>query len=808
MATSSNFTLFTNDSGSASGPTSYVQDEFPDVTLPATSNGTLTSSATTNPWGLNWGNDDVPKYGPKTLWIKDFVLITDRSKWINNRPTYQVIWNENFPAVQAYISGDAQLITSQFDQRGAWIKLPSDLFGLMGVVRRVQFIVNDSTNASATGQITVDGVAGNTIDFSGASSDSYTTRNNKFSAFVHAAANASYDLHHYQLNPVQGQAQGLQIVGVVVYFENATNNVDLFPGVSYVNKSRITTTVGSSLGVPALGSSLGGVATIYKTQSNSYAYSNLGTTMIQSLGVGTNGTGTVNVSTGTGSSFPIGSGVIGVFGTSAYVGSVTAVSTDALTVTPNLYIGVSGLFYKTWQSGPTYAINASFNILSQTIGYTAFGGFSNVYLEPQGNYYIFGSNVGVTDMTGVLGITLASSAFTKCMTFAGASGFLQVDGYFSAAEVEFIGSAYGAVNGVLAATFSVNGVPSYSQNQGATSIFKQTVFTDAGPGWNSFNIAPSASFAGMAISKINLYTKSKDNGVTYGLLGSLEALQTQTQRSALNASLMTLGTYRRYHSDQMYFKGHYVKTLGASFAGGAMYVGASSNSSMRLEFFGKSWAILGTAGTGTTVTIDGVGVASPFNALQSVATEGFHTVLVTQAASTTTVIQALDVMRTYGEMKNYQTIAPNQVFTLTTQSPELPAEIRVNGATTTSGNFITHFANTTKLVGSMMWVSDTALGDSATITEPGLYSIYYQDNFDSLTNAIGISVNSTQLSTSPATANGVIIFTFMNVVQKAIAVTVPSIYLNKGDVVRAHADQTTRGAGSNTYFFITKLRSF
>jgi hypothetical protein len=31
-----NFTLFTNDQGSAAGPTDYVKDVFKDVSLPAT----------------------------------------------------------------------------------------------------------------------------------------------------------------------------------------------------------------------------------------------------------------------------------------------------------------------------------------------------------------------------------------------------------------------------------------------------------------------------------------------------------------------------------------------------------------------------------------------------------------------------------------------------------------------------------------------------------------------------------------------------------------------------------------------------
>ena len=96
-------TLFTSESTTASaGAGQYVQDVFRDVVLPATNNTGLTNSSTTNPIGALVGDCDVPRYGAKTLYIKDVVLIEDRSKWVAGAPTYRIIWTENFPAVVGY----------------------------------------------------------------------------------------------------------------------------------------------------------------------------------------------------------------------------------------------------------------------------------------------------------------------------------------------------------------------------------------------------------------------------------------------------------------------------------------------------------------------------------------------------------------------------------------------------------------------------------------------------------------------------------------------------------------------------------
>src|SRR5579862_3644751 len=92
----------TGTSGGGTSSGSYVQDMFSDTSLPATNNANFTSNVSVNPFGKFFNDNDSPKYGAKTLYIKDAQLIDDRRLWINNQPTYQLIFTESAPYLFAY----------------------------------------------------------------------------------------------------------------------------------------------------------------------------------------------------------------------------------------------------------------------------------------------------------------------------------------------------------------------------------------------------------------------------------------------------------------------------------------------------------------------------------------------------------------------------------------------------------------------------------------------------------------------------------------------------------------------------------
>lgn len=166
MGSNGNITLFTSDGSSTAGAADYVSDVFSDVSLPATNNTSLTSTASTNPLSDSFANSDAAQYGVKTLWIKDMVLIDDRTKWVSNKPTYRVLFSENFPAIKAYAFGNV-VVAKKIGQDAITCRSIADGMGVNGKVRRVTWIVAASTSATATAQLALDGANTTTIDFSG-----------------------------------------------------------------------------------------------------------------------------------------------------------------------------------------------------------------------------------------------------------------------------------------------------------------------------------------------------------------------------------------------------------------------------------------------------------------------------------------------------------------------------------------------------------------------------------------------------------------------------------------------------------------
>lgn len=631
----SNFTLFTNDSGAAGGAVDYIKDVFSDVSLQASNNTGLTDSATTNPLGQFFGNTDASLYGVKTLWIKDAVLISDRTKWISNKPTYRVIWTESFPAVKGYLFGNVSS-SAQSGLSGFTLRDVADGFGVGGKIRRLTWIVDGNTSATATAQQVLDGSNTTTIDFSGIiSGDAPVYRQ-------HAASNESNDLHDYRLTSLQ--ASTLKVLGVQVYFENTGANIQQDPGVTYVDKSKVSTTAGATFALPAMGSSLGGRSIIKKTSSSGYALSSQYSQSVLSIAQGSSGTNLVTVTTGHGASFPAGTGFVVAQGSSMYVGMVQSVSTDTLTVGPTLGFGLSNAIYSMWKAGSTHVISASLMQMTGSLD-LSFCGTTYQLLDSCGRYGAWASNMGATTVDGV-----------NSSVFLGASGFINVGGYFNAAEVELVGGA------IHSATMCIDGIPAWSFNAGISGVIKQTLFTDGGPGWHNVSIQAGASMGAIGFAKLNVYNRKNDVGSSVGLLSGFDTLQAYTDRTSINSTMMALGAYRRVFADQLPLKGSWVRGATYTAAGGANFYGSSTNSILSYEYYGKNFAIIGTAASAATMTIDGVGTANTFNAMTTVASEGFHKVVYTVGSGATAQIQAFDYTRSQGEIESAQVVLESQTM--------------------------------------------------------------------------------------------------------------------------------------------------
>ncbi len=633
--------LFTNDSGAGSGTSSYVIDTLPDYTFSPSNNTGFSSTVSNNPLNNSYANTDLPQYGAKTLFIKDLVFVNDRSKWIQGKTTYQIIFTENFPQIQAYAFGNVQLNNTN-GQGSVLVKTIGDGVSINGVIRQVAFILQPNTAATATAQVVVDNANEGTVDFSSYTSAAPTAPStNVFAAYLHNSTQESYNIHDIRLTALQ--ASTLNVAGIIPYFQNTGSNLDQFPGTSYVNKTKVTTSVGATLNVPSFGSSLGGNFCMYKTQFAGYTMSAISATTIASTASGSSGTNLVNMAVGTGASLVAGYGMVISQGSSTYVGSITSISTDTLTMGNTLGFDVSATstIYTAWKAGSTLAINASLMTMAYSVDISRMSqvsGFSATIFDPKGLYALWGNNIGFTTVDG-----------NQCGVFLGASGFMQMDGYFSAAEIETIG------NGIFAATLSVNGFASWSQSAGQTGVVKKTVFTDAGPGWNSFNIGCGTSMGLLGIQRINLYQRSRDIGVSYGAIADFDIPQTYTNRDAINASLMALGGVRRVYADQLYFKNTWLRGQTWTVPGGVYYQGASTNGSLSFQYYGTNFGIIGTLSAGSTLTLDGIGYTLTANTMQSVATLGFHTVVYTGG---TAVISAIDYLQPIVKSKVDLTLSP------------------------------------------------------------------------------------------------------------------------------------------------------
>jgi len=654
--------MFSSDSTSA-GSAAFTQDVFSDVTDTPSTNSGFSSTFSNNPLNNLYGNDDFPRFGPKTLWIKDLVLVQNKAFWINGEPTYNIVWHEPFPSAQGYVYGNFQLIRQGL-QTFIQIRTPNDGFGVGGVFARCMFMMIGNTAAAgnATGTVFVDGVSNSTsVDWSNMSvgpASINTTQNPQttpmYAASVHAGANETYNIHDFRLTANQGGGV-FTIAGVVVYSENSTLSIDQFPGLTYNNKTQAKTSVNATLPLPTFGTSLGGRSVIYKTITAGYSTSTLGVSTINSIAQGNISTSILNVTTGDGSKFTAGQGIITASnsGATPYIGVIQSISTDALTVYPQLPFGVSSAIYTYFKAGQSLAINASLNILSYT--YLGSDLSTMPFIDGYQKYCVWGNNVA--------GVTLLDNS--NAMVFTSAAGFVQCEGYFSAAEIEWAGMSFA----VLSGTMIVNGLPVFSHNNiGFTGVLKKTVFMDAGPGWNNFAFFPGSSHINVGLTKINMYRRAHDLSPTFGILAAYDTLQAFIPHNT-NATFIPPGIFQRVFGDALLFKGPWVRAVGATMPGGIGYFGATTTCTLNFQYYGDRMAVVtGSsigAGGSLTFAIDSganLGATSMNTVIMpagSNASLTFHSVsLVVQGG--TVLISAIDFFRPQGEMSNIQTFSPVQ----------------------------------------------------------------------------------------------------------------------------------------------------
>lgn len=716
MSQSGNFTLFKSDSVTGSGAIDYVKDVFPDVTLAASDNTGLTDNSLTNPLGGFFANNDATLFGAKKLLIKDIVLIKDTTKWVGNEPTYQIIWDQSFPEISGYVFGTVRLDAKAGQNEVNFLSAGNGI-GVTGKVRRVALLVENAVLTAGSANVFVDGVNTTAISFGNDNQFDSSLLGTigpaptaKYSAFVQGAANLTNDLHDVRF--VSVQVGTLRVVGVIVYFENTGVNIEINRGTTYVDKTKAVSPAGATLPIPTLGSSLGGVFITQKSTAAAYSTYARSASTFGSLATGASGSNLVTVTTGDGVNFSSGNGIVIGSGVSNYVGSILSVSTDTLTVAPAPQIALAGVpIYSAWKSSPTLAIGASFYQQVDRVRFDRSFGVTISLLNTQNNYCIWGNNFGVTQTMS--GDQTYGNNYGR---FLGASGYLQIDGYFSAVEAEWF-----SPGGIMNHSVFPNGAVGYSLNFGFSGIVKQTLIGEAGPGWNSVVITPGTSIGvTIGLMAINIYRRLQNNGATLGVLASIDTLQSFTDRTAVNASLIALGTFKRVYADEVYLKGAWDRQYSATSPNRVRMVGAGTSVGFEMSYYGKNTAIVGTVGTATgNLSIDGVSTALTFNVTKTVASEGFHTVAYANTGNTI-ILEAIDFSRSYGDVTQ---ISPGITSPLATYSGEI--WMRGYSGEGSSQTGVSRFQQVEKYQGQAITFKDSVgNGSEFYANVPGIYSVF------------------------------------------------------------------------------------
>lgn len=115
---------------------------------------------------------------------------------------------------------------------------------------------------------------------------------------------------------------------------------------------------------------------------------------------------------------------------------------------------------------------------------------------------------------------------------------------------------------------------------------------------------------------------------------------------------------------------------------------------------------------------------------------------------------------------------------------------------------IRRFTTIQKNTGSDITLTQSATdGDSMTINKTGTYLVYYQDFHTSANSNMGISINSTELTTSIATVTAANVLARFTNGASVPGCTSVVAYLLAGDVLRAHTDGSAAATGATDTMF-------
>lgn len=710
---------------SSTSQNSYLNNSFQDYSLPATENVGLSSTISTNPMGAYFADDDSSKYFVKTLWVKDMVLQEDRSLWFNGGRTYNVQFTQDFSGVVAFAAGSISLNNSI---NGKTVKLngTASSFSVSGNILRASFIIKPKViGIPASIPYLVDNAITTTVQYTGFSDEdggtvigslgAYNFINDQNKYFlVDDGSTQSNDIHTYTIKSI-GDAtaadESVEILGVVLYMSSDPVNVHVNPGNTYINKNLVSTNTGVSLALPALGSSffhLGAKTTYYKTSGGTDTASTYQVPLLQTVATGLSGQNTLTVSTGTGASYPKGTGVVIQAGTSFIYQIVTARSTDTLTVSAShpftftsatltksffaftggsfplgytLAVAGSSQYYLaySWNAAQTYGASswASNQVIFPNAGGTGFQGYTAIngtttafgtslmpyqaYYDPENRYAIL-PYVGVTQG----GMAQVNGIF-------GWQGLLGVRGDFQAIELEYYISTSminfaAAIDGLeadISGAINSATLPNYN---------RFTYVKDLGIGNHSVNLDFTTGGASRAVlTGINFY-KYIGNSLQ-GKLSSVEQLQTTVPTYNGNVTfpgqyLPFAGEHSFYGADKLTFAGSWIKNraggVGASLSftpGFAECVGNSTNSTCTFKYWGNTFAAYLSSNGGSYIsTLDGLSIGVVSGALNAGGSLAEHTLVFT-FKSGTFGIQGVGIYRPYNELKCEQKFVPIQELT-------------------------------------------------------------------------------------------------------------------------------------------------
>lgn len=637
----------------------YVRDAFADVTKAADSNAGLTDNANTNPLGQYFGNDVAPRYGAKALFIKSITLIEDKSKWIESQPTYEVNWTENFPSAKAYCFGPVSL--SQ-NRNYKWLSFELSTtvkgFGVGGVIRSVRWLVGLCAGALTE---KVDGSSVGTFgNILFPMQDIASVPKLPFSPLSSISTNQTFDLHDFRIES-DATLEGLSVYGAIVYFENASANIQTVSGDVYLDKNKISV-VGSSLAIPSPASMRGGYASVTVQPTSLFQAAQGVIPNVASACNGLINTNLINVSAGTGASFPPGTFIYAQQGATHYIGNVLSRSTDVLTMGVTLPFALSGTTaLPILSAGPTF-----------TISQGASGAYEELFTWRPADY----GNVYNTAFYNQAGTSGALASFydddpslrwrvwgASCwLNNPGGATFeirvqdgslFQVDGQFSALEMEFRTSASAPAIGC---TFVVNGIAAFNLTESpGTGVHKRTVFANAGPGFNSVRIQPGTSMLANVASVTGYRYKISTDPASFYTPGGLLQGQTFLQRNSQTAASSAFGPVRRRYADQIPINTGWGATFFMGAAGGARILCDNNTQTGAFNFYGLAFAFVGTKGATFTCLLDGVPQNFSFGQWVGLGSStAFHTLSFQGENGQTTIIEAIDILNPAPQMENLQ----------------------------------------------------------------------------------------------------------------------------------------------------------